>query len=73
MNGSVKPSALTSSARIPSYAYSMPFVGRYRQIQTQQWVAALYLQLFINKGKKHVKTGIERRLQAAAQHQRSAQ
>jgi len=57
MNGSVKPSALTSSARIPSYAYSMPFVEHYVQINTLQWVAALYLQLFINKGEKHGKNG----------------
>jgi len=51
----------------------MPFVGRYGQINTTQWVAVLHLQLFINKGKNHVKNGIERRLQAAAQHQCSAQ
>ena len=69
MKGSVKPSALTSSARIPSYAYSMPFVGRYRQINTTQWVAVLHVRLFINIGEIHGKNGIERCLQDAAQHQ----
>jgi hypothetical protein len=29
LNASVKASVLASSARIPSYAYSMPFVEHY--------------------------------------------
>lgn len=57
MNASAEASVLTSSVRIPSYAYSMPFVEHYAQINTLQWVAALYLQLFINKGEKHGKNG----------------
>jgi hypothetical protein len=57
VNASAEASVLTSSVRIPLYAYSMPFVEHYAQINTQQWVAALYLQLFINKGEKHGKNG----------------
>jgi len=59
LNASARASVLTSSVRIPSYTYSMPFVEHYAADKYKQWVAVLHLQLFINLNRKGGRNGFE--------------